>query len=178
MTEKEIGVGLIGCGTVGSGVARLLRDQADLYQQRLGGASIRLRRVLVRDPDKHRASDLVASDLLTADADAFFATEGMSIVIEVAGGGDTIAGYLRRALSMGKHVVTANKSALAAYGTELFELAHGHDASIAFEAACGGGIPIITAIQFGLMANEIQALYGILNGTSNYILTAMTRQNK
>jgi len=177
VAQQKIGVGMIGLGTVGSGVAKLLLEQADLYAQRLGVA-VELRRVLVRDPVKHQANGVVPSDLLTDDDESFFATADMPIVIEVAGGGDDIAGYFRRALSQGKHVVTANKSLLAAHGPELFALAHRHNAAVGFEASCGGGIPIVTALQFGLMANRIDALYGILNGTCNYILTAMTQHGR
>lgn len=174
MVEHAIGIGLIGCGTVGSGVARLLREEAERYQRRLG-MSLQLRRVLVRDPSKGRGDGFVSADRFTHDADTFFASPDMPIVVEVAGGVGDVAQYVRRALSMGKHVVTANKSVLAQDGPELFALARQHAVSIAFEASCGGGIPIVTALQFGLMANRINALYGILNGTSNYILTAMTR---
>jgi homoserine dehydrogenase len=176
--SSQIGVGLIGCGTVGAGVAKLLRDNASLYAHRLGGVTPVLQRVLVRDTAKAVATGLVPASLVTADADAFFATPDMPIVIEVAGGAGPISVYVRRALTAGKHVVTANKSLLASEGADLFALARKHHVSIAFEASCGGGIPIITAIQFGLMANRIDALYGILNGTCNYILTEMTQKAK
>ena len=177
MAQQKIGVGMIGFGTVGSGVAKLLYEQADLYAQRVG-KTIELQRVLIRDPVKHQANGVVPPGLFTDDAESFFATADMPVVIEVAGGGDDIAGYFRRALSQGKHVVTANKSLLASHGPELFALAHQHNAAVAFEASCGGGIPIVTALQFGLMANRIDALYGILNGTCNYILTAMTQHGR
>ena len=176
MTCPAIGFGMIGCGTVGSGVVRLLHDQADLYGRRLG-REIELRRVLVRDPAKPRP-DEVDRSLVSNDPDAFFATADMPIVIEVAGGKGDVSRHVRRALSAGKHLVTANKSMLAGEGAELFALAREHGAAIAFEASCGGGIPIITALQFGLMANRIDALVGILNGTCNYILTEMTRRGK
>ena len=176
MATADIGIGLIGCGTVGNGVAQLLAENADLYRQRLGRALV-LRRVLVRDAtvERHEAVD---RQLITDDPNRFFATDDMPIVVEVAGGVDVIADYVARALSLAKHVVTANKSLLAAQGPQLFDLASQHQASIAFEASCGGGIPIVTALQFGLMANRIEALYGILNGTCNYILTEMTRAGK
>lgn len=174
--QKTIDVGMIGCGTVGGGVARLLREQADLYAQRLG-RPIQLRRVLVRDAAKARAGGAVSPDLVTDDPDAFFATDDMSIVIEVAGT-PAVAEHFRRALIAGKHVITANKSLLADHGAELFSLARQNNVSIPFEASCGGGIPMVTALQFGLMANRIDALYGILNGTSNYILTAMTQHGQ
>ena len=156
--------------------AHLLQSQAGLYAQRLG-RPVQLRRVLVRETSKPRAGGVLPSALVTNDPEAFFATDDMPIVIEVAGT-PGVAEYFRRALSMGKHVVTANKSLLADHGADLFALAHQNDVSIAFEASCGGGIPMVTALQFGLMANRIDALYGILNGTSNYILTAMTQQGQ
>ena len=177
MAQQAVGIGLIGCGTVGGGVARLLGEQADLYRRRLGRA-VCLRRVLVRDPSKGQGDGFVDPGLLVSDADSFFATEDMPIVVEVAGGLGPIAAHVRRALSAGKHVVTANKSLLADQGPELFAIARQNGVSIAFEASCGGGIPVVTALAFGLMANRIESLYGILNGTSNYILTAMTRHGK
>ena len=177
MAAGVIGVGMIGCGTVGGGVSKLFAEQAALYQARLG-AKLELRRVLVRDAAKARKASPSAAKVVTTDAEAFFATPDMPIVIEVAGGRGAISQHVRRALAAGKHVVTANKSLLAAEGPELFALARKHGASIAFEASCGGGIPIITATQFGLMANRIDAIYGILNGTCNYILTEMVQQGK
>ncbi|MCX5660437.1 MAG: homoserine dehydrogenase [Planctomycetota bacterium] len=173
-----VGIGMIGCGTVGGGVARLLAEQSALYQSRLGGKRLELRRVLVRDVAKAKGTGLVAPALLTADADAFFATPDMPIVVEVAGGRGAVSQHFRRALEASKHVVTANKSLLSAEGPALFALARARGASIAFEASCGGGIPIMTALQFGLMANRIEAVLGILNGTCNYILTEMVQRAK
>ncbi|MFW6058624.1 MAG: homoserine dehydrogenase [Phycisphaeraceae bacterium] len=173
MSESAIGVGMIGCGTVGGAVAALLRDEAALYARRLG-RPIALRRVLVRDVERAVERGAVDAALLTDDAEAFFATEDMPIVVEVAGGRGTIGEHVRAALRAGKHVVTANKALLAAEGPQLFALAREHDVSIAFEASCAGGIPCITALQQGLMANHIRGLYGILNGTCNFILSAMT----
>lgn len=177
MASNAIGIGMIGCGTVGGGVVKLLREQASLYAQRLGKA-VELRRVLVRDVAKAAKSSGLSADQFTSDADAFFSTPDMEIVVEVAGGRGAISQHVRRALEAGKHVITANKALLAAEGAELFALARKHHASIAFEAAVAGGIPVITAMQFGLMANRIDGLYGILNGTCNYILTEMTRNAK
>ena len=177
VSQRVIGIGMIGLGTVGGGVAKLLRDEAALYQRRLG-AKLELRSVLVRDVKKARRADLVNSAIITADADAFFAAPGIDIIIEVAGGKGIVSRYARRAIETGRHVITANKALLAAEGAELFALARKHEVAIAFEASCCGGIPVITALQFGLMANRIDALYGILNGTCNYILTEMTRKGK
>ena len=170
---KPVGVGMIGCGTVGGGVAALLREQSALYTARLG-RPIELRRVLVRHPEK--VTDVDAS-LVTDDAQAFFASD-IDVVVEVAGGKGAVGDYVRCALKAGKHVVTANKSLLAAHGAELFALARQHQVSIAFEASCAGGIPCVAAIQSGLMANRFHNLYGILNGTCNYILTEMTRHGQ
>ncbi len=177
MSQRVIGIGMIGLGTVGGGVAKLLREQAALYERRLG-ARLELRCVLVRDAKKAKRAGLVDSARITSDAEAFFAAPDVSIIIEVAGGKGVVSQYVRRAIAAGKHVITANKALLAAEGAELFALARKHNVCIAFEASCCGGIPVITAIQFGLMANRIDALYGILNGTCNYILTEMTRQGK
>ena len=177
MSDKTIGVGMIGCGTVGGGVAELLCEQAALYTARTG-ARIELRRVPVRTPEKLRGTGVIAEERVTSDPDAFFGTDDMDVVIEVAGGTGVVGDYIRRALSAGKHVVTANKSLLAAQGPELFALARENKVSVAFEASCGGGIPCITALTQGLMANENTALFGILNGTCNYILSEMTTAGK
>ena len=177
MTKPAVGIGLIGCGTVGGGVATLLQQQADLYRKRLG-RPIELRRVLVRDVDKAKQSGLVDPRVVLSDPDEFFSTPDISIVVEVAGGLSPAYELVCRAMESGRHVVTANKSLLAAHGAELFSLARKQRVAIAFEPSCAGGIPCITALQFGLMANEIRGIYGILNGTCNYILTAMTRQQK
>ena len=177
MAERVIGIGMIGCGTVGGGVVQLLAEEAELYTRRVG-ARLELRRVLVRNHRKYQSVKGLDPALLTTNAETFFTTPDIDIIVEVAGGRGDVSKYVRRALSQGKHVVTANKSLLAAEGAELFTLARKHDASIAFEASCGGGIPIITALEFGLMANQITALYGILNGTCNYILTEMVQKGK
>jgi homoserine dehydrogenase len=177
VSGSAIGVGLIGCGTVGGGVAELLRDQAELYTQRVGRPIV-LRRLLDKEKDKVIASGLVDAQIVTDDVDSFFDTPDVSVIIELAGGTGAASVFVKRALEGGKHVVTANKALLASQGPELFALARKNDVSIAFEASCGGGIPCVNALQFGLMANQIQALYGVLNGTCNYILTEMTGKGK
>jgi len=177
VTESAIGVGLIGCGTVGGGVAKLLRDQADLYEQRIGRPIV-LRRLLDKEKDRVIQSGLADAAVVTDDVDSFFETPDMQVVIELAGGTGAASVFVKRALQAGKHIVTANKALLAEQGPELFGLARENNASIAFEASCGGGIPCVTALTFGLMANQIDALYGILNGTCNYILTEMTGKGK
>lgn len=177
MTGDVIGVGMIGLGTVGGGVARLLDEQAKLYTQRTG-KRIELRRVLVRDTQKARASGRVDPAIVTDDPEAIVSAKDIDVVVEVAGGVEPIDALVALALEHGKHVVTANKSLLAAKGAELFAAARRHNVSIGFEASCGGGIPCVTALTTGLMANRIDALFGILNGTCNYILTEMTTGGK
>ncbi len=169
---QEIGIGLIGLGTVGGGVAQLIKEEAARYE-RSTGKRLAIRRVLVRDAAKAKASGLVAADIVTADPDAFFATPGVDVVIEVAGGIKPTGDLVRRALNDGKPVITANKSLLATHGPELFALARAKGVHISFEASCGGGIPCILALTLGLQANNISGLYGILNGTTNYILSQM-----
>lgn len=172
MSESPLGIGIIGCGTVGVGVVKLLTDMRDVYARRVG-RPIEIRRILVRSA-KAKRDAAVPANLVTDDADAFFNDKRIAIIVEVAGGIDPVGKYVRRAIETGRHVVTANKSLLAAQGVELFALARKHKVAIAFEASCGGGIPILAALKFGLAANRIDALYGILNGTCNFILTQMT----
>ncbi|HZN66226.1 MAG TPA: homoserine dehydrogenase [Tepidisphaeraceae bacterium] len=174
MTESPIGISLLGCGVVGSGVVRLLTEQRELLERRTG-LRFDLRHVVVRDPHKHKSNPQHRGLPLTGDANAAIDDPKVSIVVETVGGTTTAAEYVERALKLGKPVVTANKSLLAARGPELFTLARKHNACIAFEASAGGGIPIIDAMSRGLIANRIDALVGILNGTCNVILTRMTR---
>ncbi|MEM9416261.1 MAG: homoserine dehydrogenase [Planctomycetota bacterium] len=176
MSDKPLGVGMIGLGTVGRGVAALLRDEAGLYAERCG-RGLELRRVCVRDVAKAKASGAVDALIVTDEVDGLLGDD-IDVVVEVAGGVDPVGGFVERALKAGKHVVTANKALLAERGAELFALAREHGVCIAFEASCGGGIPCVTALTQGLMANQIDGLYGILNGTCNYILTEMTRGGK
>jgi homoserine dehydrogenase len=171
MAERNVGIALLGCGVVGGGVASILIDQRDLLRQRTG-LNFDLRHVIVRDPKK---ADRRAGLPIGTDAAAAIADPKVDLIVELIGG-TTVAGqYIEAALKAGKPVVTANKSLLAVRGPELFQLARKHDACIAFEASCGGGIPIINALTHGLVANRIDALVGIVNGTCNFILTQMTR---
>ncbi len=172
MSNNAMGIGLIGCGTVGSGVVKLLIEQHDLYAQRLG-RELELKRVVCRAEDVGEKTAQVPADCLTPDIDAFFDTPDMPIVAELAGGKGFALEVVERALRAGKHVVTANKALLATHGAALCRLARENGVSIAFEASCGGGIPFITALVHNLTANRVDAMYGILNGTCNYILTQM-----
>ena len=168
---RRVGVALLGCGVVGGGVADLLIDDRELIRQRTG-LTFDLRHVVVRDPSK---ADRRAGLPITTDAHAAIADPAVDIVVELAGGTGVAGEWVAAALRAGKPVVTANKSLLAAHGPELFALARQHHVPIAFEASCGGGIPIIGALVRGLVANRVDALVGIVNGTCNFILTQMTR---
>jgi homoserine dehydrogenase len=173
-TSRVVGVTLLGYGTVARGVLRILRDQGELLADR-AGVRFELRHVVVRDPAKHAAEDETALPF-TSDAAAAIDDPAVSVVVELMGGVSPAFEHVQRALRHGKHVVTANKSLLAARAADLFAIARHHDACVAFEASCGGGIPIVRALQDGLLANRIDALVGIVNGTCNVILTRMTRQ--
>lgn len=162
---------MLGCGVVGSGVARILCEQRELLIRRTG-IRFDLRHVVVRDISKQRDTTLP----VTTDAARAIADPEVMIVVELVGGTSVAADYTEQALKLGKPVVSANKSLLATRGHELFALARKHDTCIAFEASCGGGVPIIEAIMKGLLANRIDALVGIVNGTCNFILTKMTKQ--
>lgn len=173
MAEKSIGVALLGCGVVGGGVAAILLQQKNLLRQRTG-INIELRHVVVKDKSEYPPN---AAELpMSTDAAAAIDDPSTNVVVELIGGTGVAGQFIERALKLGKPVVTANKSLLAAKGRELFALARENKACIAFEASCGGGIPIIDAIMRGLIANRIDALLGIVNGTCNFILSQMTQK--
>ncbi|MGL4424188.1 MAG: homoserine dehydrogenase [Gemmataceae bacterium] len=166
-----LGIALVGCGTVGTGVVRLLQEQAPRLQLR-AGRPLQLRQIVVRDLHKPREVKLPTNLLGTTLEDAL-ADPLTHVVVELIGGTTTAKDVVLSALNHGKHVVTANKALLAQYGPELFEAARRAGRAICFEGAVAGGIPIIRALAESLAANQVTALQGILNGTSNYILTAM-----
>ena len=169
--DRPLGVALLGHGTVGRGVVKLLAgESADL--RRRTGLSFELRHVVVRDLERHR--EHAAALPLTTDAGAAVTDPSVDVVVELIGGTAEARQWTLTAFENNKHVVTANKALVAAHGPELFAAARKHGVSYAFEASCGGGIPIVAALTNGLLANRVDALVGILNGTSNVILTAMS----
>jgi homoserine dehydrogenase len=171
---RTIRVGLIGWGTVGCGVIRVLEENAASIQDRLGAS---LEVVRVADVDLERLRPVaVQPDLLTRDAAAILEDPKIDIVVELIGGLTAARTIILKALERGKHVVTANKALLAHSGDELFATASRHGRSIGFEASVAGGIPFIKALREGLAANRIDTIFGILNGTANYILTRMSQQ--
>ena len=171
---KSLGVALLGCGVVGSGVVRLLTEQKDRMQQR-AGRNLDLRRVVVREVEKERLV-AVPPELFSTDAESVFTDPHIDVVIELMGGLEPARTHILRSFQAKKHVITANKAVLATHGDELFSAAHQHGCTLGFEASIGGGIPIVHALSQGLAANQVTAIKAILNGTTNYILTAMSEK--
>ena len=169
-----IGIGLLGLGVVGSGVAQILQERAAEYARTVG-RPLAIRRVLVRDPQKPRRVR-IDPRLLTTDPDDIFNDEGVHVVIEVMGGEEPVHTYLRRALDSRRYVVTANKEVMAKFGPELLAVARRRGVDILYEASVGGGIPLIAPLKRDLLANEITSIRAIINGTTNYILTRMARE--
>jgi homoserine dehydrogenase len=169
---KQIGIGLAGFGTVGAGVYKHLVQNQALLSERLGLA-LTLRRVAVRDLRKPRAIEPPAA-LLTTDWREVVDDPTVEIVVELMGGIDDARALIIRAIEAGKMVVTGNKALLAEHGKEIFDLAAARQVPVFFEAAVAGGIPIIKAVRESFVANHIQSVHGIINGTTNYILTRMT----
>lgn len=167
-----IGLALIGCGTVGTGVAKILTRHADRTTTRTGGRTVSIKRVVVRDAAKARDTGLPDA-VFGTDWNAAVNDAGVQIVVELIGGTTTAKQVVLAALAAGKHVVTANKALLAEHGQELFAAARKAERVICFEAAVAGGIPIIRAMGESLAANQITGIQGILNGTSNFILSSM-----
>jgi len=171
--RSHVGVVLLGLGTVGSGVARSIIEKADSYTQRVG-VPVVLKKVLVRDPNKPRQVTLDRA-LITTDPVEALATD-CDIVVEVMGGEQPAFDLMRQSLQAGRYVVTANKEVMAKRGPELLSLAAERGTDILYEASVGGGIPIISPLKRDLSANDITSLRAIINGTTNYILTRMSRE--
>jgi len=162
-------IGFLGMGVVGSAVAHALIEKADLLARRIG-RPLELRRVLARDPDKPRSFDL---GLFSFNPDDILDDPAIDLVVEMMGGENPAYEYIVRALRRGKHVVTANKEVMAKHGPEILAIAAERGVHCSFEASVGGGIPVIGPFKLDLMANEIQEVRAIINGTTNYILTRM-----
>ena len=173
---KTINLGLIGFGTIGTGVIRLLQESSELIQKRLG-AKLVLKKVADLDVTTLRQVT-VEKELLTTDAKAILNDPEISIVIELIGGYEPARSFMLEAIRKKKHVITANKALLASYGNEIFQAAEEEGVDIGFEASVGGTIPIIKTLKESLVANRIKSIFGIMNGTSNYILSKMTDEGK
>jgi len=171
---KKIRVGIVGFGTVGTGVVKILRNNGKLIRERLG-ASIVVKKIADLDVKSDRGIK-VNKNLLTTRVEEVLNDPSIDLVIELIGGLEPAKTIILGAIEKGKHVVTANKALLAEYGVELLDAAHKEKVDIGFEASVGGGIPVIRAIKEGLSANHIRFILGILNGTANYILSKMTNE--
>ncbi len=169
-----IGVGLMGLGTVGGGVAEILTSRAEVYARRVG-RPLELRAVLVRDGGKERRTS-IDRGLISTDPRRILDDEAVQIVIEAMGGEHPALEYMSEALERGKHVVTASKEVMAKHGPRLLSLAHARGVEILYEASVGGGIPLIAPLKRDLLANELTNVRAIINGTTNYILTRMSKE--
>lgn len=172
-----INIGLFGLGFVGQGVVEILNKNADHLSRRLG-TPVRIKTVCVRDVTKRREVALAPDIKVTDKIDDILTDSDIQIVVEVMGGEFPAYDIIKKALQSDKYVVTANKEVVAKHKTEFFKLASDHKKDIYFEAAVGGGIPLIRAFKVGYAANQIKRLYGILNGTTNYILTKIEDEGR
>lgn len=170
---KTVKIGLLGLGTVGSGVFKILQTQADKIA-RIAGCRLQATKALVRNPGKHQ--DLAQKVELVTDPEQILQDPGISIVAELMGGLHPAAEYLQQAIAAGKNVVTANKDLLATAGLPLIKLAQDKGVSLRYEASVAGAIPILNVLSQNFAGDQIQEITGIVNGTTNYILTQMSEQ--
>jgi homoserine dehydrogenase len=171
---KEIGVGLLGFGTIGTGVVKLLGRNASLIEEKLG-VGLRLKKIADLDITTDRGVPVEAG-VLTSNADEVVSNPDIAVVIELIGGYKIAKELILKAIENGKHIVTANKALLAVHGEEIYAAAARKGVEVRYEAAVGGGIPVLSAIKGNMAANHFGTVLGILNGTCNYILTRMTRE--
>jgi homoserine dehydrogenase len=172
---KKINIGIIGFGNVGSGVIRILRDRKKILSEKIG-SEINIKRVCDKDTVSKR-NVLVEKSLITKDAGEIINDPQIDIVVELMGGIHPAKEFILQSFKKGKHIVTANKALLAQEGREIFAHARESAKSIYFEASVGAGIPIIKSLREGLVANKFNSIYGIVNGTSNYVLSQMSKNN-
>jgi len=172
---RKINLGLIGFGNVGSGVVKILRDKKTFLAKRIG-LEVNIKKICDKNISSKRSVS-VERQILTRDAKEIINDPQIDILVELIGGIHPAKEYITEALKKGKNIVTANKALLAQEGQELFTLAYDRGRNIYFEASVGAGIPIIKALREGLVANRFNSIYGILNGTSNFILSQMSNNN-
>ncbi|SDJ18472.1 homoserine dehydrogenase [Natribacillus halophilus] len=174
MSDK-IGIGLLGLGTVGSGIIHILEHHKKELMAKTGAADVDIRRVLVRDLEKQRDGH-VNRDLYTTRAEEVLEDPNIDLVVEVMGGVEEARQYIEKALKNRKHIVTANKDLMALHGDELLALADRQNCELLYEASVAGGIPILRSLTEGLASDRITKMIGIVNGTTNYMLTKMTQE--
>lgn len=172
---SPLGIGLLGLGTVGSGVSKILAQKKD-HLEEVAGRPLRLRGILVRDTGKKR-EHLPPKNLMTDQAEEILANPEIDIIVEVMGGQKFAFDYIMKSISRGKHVVTANKEVMARFGTDIMDAAHRNGVKVMFEASVCAGTPIISPLSNDLVTNDISKIHGIINGTTNYILTRMSQDN-
>lgn len=170
---EVVKLGLAGFGTVGSGLARILDENADWIVKRLG-KKIEIKTAVVRDLNKTRAYTPATGSEFTTDLDTLSGDPEIDVVVELMGGIDAARGVIVKSIKAGKHVVTANKHLLAEHGLELFALARDHGVGLYYEASCAGGIPVVQTLRESLAGDRVEEMLGIMNGTANYILSEMT----
>src|SRR3989440_3327176 len=171
MAARPLNVGLIGLGTVGSQVAERMLSWGPQLSRR-AGVELCLKKVLVRDVAKRRTIE-ISPDLRTTDPAAILDDAEIEVVMEVAGGDEPMRSYIERAIQSGKHVITANKVVMAKHGPELLDQAAEKNVDVYFEAAVGGGLPLISTFRTDLQANRIESVSAVINGTTNYVLGRM-----
>jgi len=171
---SDIKVGLIGFGNIGAGVVKLLRENGDVVRNKVGSGIV-LKKIADLDITSDRGVEVDAS-IMTTDVNEIFNDPEISVVIELIGGYEPAKSFVLKAIEKGKHIVTANKALLALHGDEIYAAAARKGVEVQFEASVGGGIPVITAIKSNLAANRFGGVFGIMNGTCNYILTRMTQE--
>lgn len=174
LENQGVKIGLLGMGTVGRGVYRILKENAENIERRVG-TKIEVKKVLVRDVAKDRGID-IDKNMLTSNINDIINDPDISIVVEVLGGLNPTVDYVINALNNGKSVVTANKDMVALHGAQLFKAAQENNCDLLFEASVAGGIPIIRTLKQSLAANKIEQVFGIINGTTNYMLTKMYKE--
>jgi len=172
--SKEVKIAIMGFGTVGTGTYKILKDNGELIKNQVG-ADIVVEKILVRDRNKKRNIE-VSDDLITINADDILEDPSIDIVVELMGGQEPAYSYIMKALDNGKHVVTANKELIAKRGREILAKADSKGLGLCFEASVCGGIPIIRAFKTSLAGDKIKRVMGIVNGTTNYILTKMAQE--
>ncbi|MBF4501582.1 homoserine dehydrogenase [Savagea sp. SN6] len=173
--KKEINIGLLGFGVVGSGVAQILLNHQTDLQHKLG-VSVQIKKAMVRNLDKERDTKL-SKDIFTTSLDDILSDDSIDLIVEVMGGTTDAKDAIERSLQAGKGVVTANKDVMAEVGPKLLKIADENGCDLFYEASVGGGIPLIRTLEDGLASDRIHALTGIVNGTTNFMLTKMKEEN-
>ncbi|MCC3143971.1 homoserine dehydrogenase [Halanaerobium sp. Z-7514] len=169
-------IGILGLGTVGSGVVKIMQQNSANIHNKVG-TNLEIEKILVSNINKDRIVDIEAG-ILTEDETEILDNPAIDIVVELIGGEEPAYQYIMRAIENGKHIVTANKLVIAKHGKEIFKKAEEKNVQVSYEASVAGGLPIIRPLQNSLAANRIEKIYGILNGTTNYILTKMSEENQ